>query len=166
MDNSLCIYILPVQFLPSLLNPGKHMQRKEPNRFKQAPLTPQGEDVEHSLTSWWSKTSWFRKHEYDTYLSLLYSWNFFPSALLLRGHMTSNNENVSRQNLWAGNIAKSMTSKGNSALLPSNVDRRPPWRRGLMNFQLQNFQLYSKSLKDWSFGKQLILFSSEPVIKF
>ena len=51
VDNSLCIYILPVQFLPSLLNPGKHMQRKEPNRFKQAPLTPQGEDVEHSLTS-------------------------------------------------------------------------------------------------------------------
>ena len=37
--------------------------------------------------------------------------------------MISNNETVSRQNLWAGNIAKSMTSEGNSALLPANVDR-------------------------------------------
>ena len=34
--------------------------------------------------------------------------------------MTSNNETVSRQKLWAGNIAKSMTSEGNSALLPAN----------------------------------------------
>ena len=30
--------------------------------------------------------------------------------------MKSNDETVSRQNLWAGNIAKSMTSEGNSAL--------------------------------------------------
>ena len=41
---------------------------------------------------------------------------------LLRGHMTSNNETVSRQNLSAGNLAKSMTSKANSALFPANVD--------------------------------------------
>ena len=34
--------------------------------------------------------------------------------------MTSNNETVSRQKLWAGNIVKSMTSGGNSALLPAN----------------------------------------------
>ena len=34
----------------------------------------------------------------------------------------SNNETVSRQNLWAGNIAKSMTSEGDSTLLPANVD--------------------------------------------
>ena len=46
--------------------------------------------------------------------------------------MTSNNEDVSRQNLWAGNIAKSMTSEGNSALEPVNVDRRPQLQRGLM----------------------------------
>ena len=49
------------------------------------------------------------------------------------------NETVSRQNLWVGDIAKSMTSEGNSALLPANVDQRPPLQRGLMNFQLQNF---------------------------
>ena len=32
------------------------------------------------------------------------------------------------KSFWAGNIAKSMTSVGNSALLPANVDRRPPFR--------------------------------------
>ena len=42
-----------------------------------------------------------------------------------------------------------LTSEGNSALLPANVDRRRPLERGLMNFQLQNFQLYNKSLKEW-----------------
>ena len=31
--------------------------------------------------------------------------------------ITSYDETVSRQNLWAGNIAKSLTSEGNSALL-------------------------------------------------
>ena len=30
---------------------------------------------------------------------------------LLGGHMTSNNESVSHQNIWAGNIAKSMMSE-------------------------------------------------------
>ena len=82
--------------------------------------------------------------------------NSARSQWLLRGHMTSNNETVSRRNIWAGNIAKSMTSECNSALLPANVDRRAPLQRGLMNFELQNFQLYNKSLKDWSLGKQSI----------
>ena len=50
--------------------------------------------------------------------------------------MTSNNETVSHYfDLRAGNIAKSMTSEGNSVLLPANVDRRPPLQRGfIMNF--------------------------------
>ena len=43
--------------------------------------------------------------------------------------MASNNETGSRQNLWAGNIAKSMTFEA------ENVDRRPSLQRGLMNFQ-------------------------------
>ena len=56
---------------------------------------------------------------------------FFPTAHALigysvLGHMTSYDETVSHKNLSAGNIAKSMTSEGNSALLPANVDRRPP----------------------------------------
>ena len=58
------------------------------------------------------------------------------SHWLLRGHMTSNNETVSRQNLSAGNLAKSMTPKANSALLPVNVTQRPLLQQGLMNFQL------------------------------
>ena len=108
---------------------------------------------------------------------MLYSWKLFPNSAhshwLLQGHMTSNNETVSRQNLCAGHIARSMTSEGKSALLPANVDRRPPLQRGLMNFQLQNFQLHKKLLKDWSLGasgnteirgKKNQLFPSEPVI--
>ena len=44
--------------------------------------------------------------------------------------------------------AKSMTSVGNSALLPANVDQQPPLQRGLIiNFQLQNLQLYNNHLK-------------------
>ena len=69
---------------------------------------------------------------------LLYSWKFFPSSArshwLLRGHMTadmiSNNETVSRQNLWQGNTAKSMTSESKSAPLPANVDQRTPLQQG------------------------------------
>ena len=51
--------------------------------------------------------------------------NFFPTLHDLIGHfkvMTSNNKTVSCQNLRVGNIAKSMTSEGNSALIPTNVD--------------------------------------------
>ena len=47
-------------------------------------------------------------------------------------------------------LQNSMTLEGNSALLPANVDRRAPSvQRGLMNFQLQNFQLYNRSSEDW-----------------
>ena len=57
--------------------------------------------------------------------TFLYSGKFFHNSArshwLLRGHMTSNNETVSQQNLREGKIAKSMRSEGNSALLPKNV---------------------------------------------
>ena len=47
---------------------------------------------------------------------LLYSWRFSrysaPTHWLVHGHMTSNNETVSRQMPYAGNIAKTMTSNG------------------------------------------------------
>ena len=39
-----------------------------------------------------------------------------------------------------------MTSEANSAA--GNVDRQPTLKRGLMNFQLQNFKLENKSLKE------------------
>ena len=48
------------------------------------------------------------------YFQLLYSWRFSrhstPIHWLVHGHMTSNNETVSRQMPGAGNIAKTMTS--------------------------------------------------------
>ena len=50
-----------------------------------------------------------------------------------------------------------MTSEGNSALLPGNVDRRPPLLLPVAGFL---FVLYNKSLNEWSLGKQLILFPS------
>ena len=77
---------------------------------------------------------------------------------------TSNSETVPSQNLWAGNIGKFRMSEGNSALLPTNVDWRWLLQQNLMDFQLQNFQLY-KSLKDWILGKQLILFPLSRVTK-
>ena len=80
--------------------------------------------------------------------------------------MTSNNEAVPSQNLWAGNIGKFRMLEGNSALLPTNVDWQWPLQQSLMDFQLQNFQLYKAlKLKDWILGKQLILFSLSRVAK-
>ena len=58
------------------------------------------------------------------------------SHWLLRGHITSNNKTVSRQNLSAGNLAKSITPRANSALLPVNVNQRVLLQQGLMNLQL------------------------------
>ena len=122
----------------------------------------------YRLQKWWicSVIVKFMFHVLCINIWLLFlAWNFFPnrarSHWLLWGHLTSNNEStVSRQNLWAGNVAKSLTSEGNSALLPTNVYPRLLLQWDLMNFQLQTFQLYNKSLKDWSLGKQLILFPS------
>ena len=51
------------------------------------------------------------------YVVLSYSWNSFANSArshwLSRGHMTSKSETVSRQNLLAGNIVKSMTTESN-----------------------------------------------------
>ena len=108
--------------------------------------------------------SWFWRKFFNcsspavTHLSLCYTWKFPNSACyhwLLQGHMKSNNETVSCQNLGVGNIAKSMKSEGNSTLLPANVDQ---WL--LSQLGLVDLQLYNKSLKDWPLGQQLILFPS------
>ena len=57
---------------------------------------------------------WWPVNEQD--FILLYSWRFSRYSAyfhwLVHGHMTSNNETVSRQMPWAGNIAKAMTSNG------------------------------------------------------
>ena len=78
--------------------------------------------------------------------------------------MTSNSKTVSRQKTLSRQHGKIYDIREyNKALLPLNVHRRPPLQQGLMNFQLQSFQLYNKSLNiqsDWSLRKQFILFSS------
>ena len=85
--------------------------------------------------------------------------NFSPTARALIGyfeltwHLTI--KLFPAKSLWAGNSANSMTSEGNSALLPANVDRRSPLLLLLLFFF---FLLYNKSLNDWPLGKQLILF--------
>ena len=97
---------------------------------------------------------------------LLCRWKFFLNSAcshrLLWCLMTSNNEAVSCQNLWAGNNAKSMMSEGNSAMLPVNVDCLGDLFSYICT-QKRFFVLhgpYKKSLKDWSLGKQLSLFPS------
>ena len=54
-----------------------------------------------------------------------------PIHWLVHGHMTSNNETVPRQMLWAGNIAKNMTSNGKPWVpcYPRKVDRCCTWSK-------------------------------------
>ena len=70
-------------------------------------------------------------------VALFYSWKF-RSHWLLRGHMTSNNETVSRQNLWAREQCKKIkTSKAN------------------------NFQLHNTSLKTGPSGNSKFCFPGD-----
>ena len=97
--------------------------------------------------------------------------NFFPTAHALIGYFEVTwhlRWSCFPPNSLSGQHCKNLSSV-HSALLPANVDRRPPSQRGLMNFQL-----YNKLLKDRFLWKQFILFpvnlnvseaDSEPVIK-
>ena len=94
-------------------------------------------------------------------LELLYSWRFSrynaPIHWPVHGHMTSNNETVSRQTPWAGNIAKIMTSTGKQF----TVTREMLTTVALIVFhRLDSFLLYNKSLNAWSLGEQWIFFPS------
>ena len=105
----------------------------------------------------WSRGTISRGH----YLSLLYSWRFSryhaPIHWPVHGHMTSNNETVSRQTPWAGNIAKIMTSTGKQF----TVTREMLTAVALFVFhRFDPFLLYNKSLNAWSLGEQWILFPS------
>ena len=105
------------------------------------------------------------------------SWHFsgysVPIHWLVHGHMTSNNETVSRQMPWAGNIAKTMTSNRKQFTVTremltavardQSVQLKVAWfcRRNPSTFFKICFcfvLLYNKSLNDWSLGKQWILF--------
>ena len=94
---------------------------------------------------------------------------------IVHGHMTSNNETISRQMPWAGNIAKTMTSNGKQFTVTcemltavardQSVQLKVAWfcRRNPSEFFKICFcfvLLYNKSLNDWSLGKQWILFPS------
>ena len=87
------------------------------------------------------------------YPILLYSWKIFPNSSrshwLLRGNMTPNNDAAGLQ---PKSMSESMTSKGNSAKFPANVDRRPSLQRGLMNFPLEISSFITNHLKTGSSG--------------
>ena len=97
---------------------------------------------------------------------LLYSWRFshcsVPIHWLDHGHMTSNNETVSRQMPWAGNIAKTMTSNGEQFTVTCEMltaVARDCWNFStVFKFCFCLVLLYNKSLNDWSLGEQWILF--------
>ena len=79
-----------------------------------------------SGSGWPGHILFWRSGSASEYQVLLYSWDSFPNCMrshwLLQGHMMISNNKI------ACNVAKSMTSVGNSALLPANVDRRLPFR--------------------------------------
>ena len=86
-----------------------------------------------SGSGWPGHILFWRSGSASEYQVLLYSWDSFPNCMrshwLLQGHvMISNNKLLPAKSFWAGKVAKSMTSVGNSALLPANVDPRPPFR--------------------------------------
>ena len=97
---------------------------------------------------------------------LLYSWRFSRYSAsfhwLVHGHMTSNNETVSRQMPCAGNIAKAMTSNGKQFTVTlSTAVARNGWNlSAVFKFCFCFVLLYNKSLNDWSLGEQCILFPS------
>ena len=100
---------------------------------------------------------------------MLCSWCFShcstPIHWLVHCHMTSNNEIVSRQMPWAGNIAKTM--KLNRKQFTVTCEMLTAVARHLSIRWLFVFHwfdpfalLYNKSLNDWSLGEQWTFFPS------
>ena len=93
---------------------------------------------------------------------LLYSWRFSrysaPIHWLVHGHMTSNNETVSRQMPGAGNIAKTMASNGKQFIVTREmltaVEREQRNFSACFKICSCFVLLYNKSLNDWSLGEQ------------
>ena len=90
--------------------------------------------------------------------SLLYSWHFsrysMPIYWLVHGHMTSNNETVSRLMPRAGNIAKTMTSNGKQFTVTREMltaVARDDWNLStVFKFCFCFVLLHNKSLNDCS----------------
>ena len=93
---------------------------------------------------------------------LLYSWKFLPSSihshwyfevtwqLTMKLFQAKISEWAALQNLWCQRVTVYCYPR--KCWLMTTV------AASLMNFQVQNFQLYNKSLKDWCQGKKLIFF--------
>ena len=81
---------------------------------------------------------------------------FFPQSAL---SFSSRSHETSKENCFQSKSLSEKHCQIYSALLPTNVDRRPQLQRGLMNFQLQKFQLIYIT-NHWSLEKQLILIPS------
>ena len=91
--------------------------------------------------------------------------NFFPITHALIGYFMVRWHLIVKlfppKSLSGQHSKKSMMSGVNSALLPANVDRRPPLQRGLMNssFRVSSY-ITNHLVKVWFLGKQLMLFPS------
>jgi len=94
---------------------------------------------------------------------LLYSWRFSrcsaPIHWLVHGHMTSNNETVSRRMPERATLRKLWRQTGNSSLLPTQCWPLLSIKWSFVFHRFDPFVLpYNKSLYDWSLGEQWILF--------
>ena len=105
--------------------------------------------------------------------TLLYSWRFShysaPIHWLVHGHMTSNNETVSRQMPWVSNTAKTMTSNGKQFTVTHEMltavardQRWPDVVTGISVFNVSRDQVLGNIE---ILRKQNSLFPSGPVIK-
>jgi len=88
-----------------------------------------------------------------------------PIHRLVHGHMTSNNETLSCQMSWVGNIAKTIMSNGKQFTVTRKmltaVARHLSVKRLFVFHRFDLFVLlYNKSLNDWSLEEQRILFPS------
>jgi len=98
-----------------------------------------------------------------------YSWGFSHYNMSIHWqvhcHMKSNNETVSRQMPWAGNIVKTMTSNGKQFTVTLEMLTAVALHLSIKwSFIFHGFDpfalLYNKSLNDRSLEKQWILFPS------
>ena len=120
--------------------------------------------VLHMIGQGWPEAnSWFARHNKShCYIACVFPATAYP--FIVQGHMTSNNETVSCQMPWAGNIAKSMTSNGKQFIVTLEMltaVARDRWNLSTVFKLCFCFVLlYNKSLNDWSLGEQWILFPS------
>ena len=108
------------------------------------------------VTLFWSSSFQdIRRKTFVIFNIVLYSRFIFLSHSHFLPTMTSSNKT-----LWAGNIAKSLTSEGNSVLSLTNIDRYDSryWHVFTLQLPVVFVVLHNKWLIDLSFGISLVLF--------